>query len=241
MKKNNTIRIALTCCILSVAIACNEAGAVIGKGEIKSEAREVGSFTCIELMSNANVEIKKGVAFKVVASDYANLLPYIQLRTENNILYISTADNQTLINSNTKISITMPDPLYRIAIKGSGDVYLDSPFNDLHALTITGSGDIYGEVPMTFGKLEINIMGSGDIEMRGQAEEIRAKIAGSGDIRLYEFTTHRAECTILGSGDIELAVSDYLKARINGSGDIRFRGQPETDISINGSGSVEKL
>jgi hypothetical protein len=241
MRKNNTIRIVLTCCILSVAIACNEAVAVIGKGNIKSETRDVSSFTCIELLSSANVEIKKGATFQVVVSDHENLLPYIQLCTDNNTLYISTLDNKTLINSKTKISITMPDPLYRISLKGSGNFYLDAPFNDLHALSIAGSGDIYGEVPMNLGKLELNIMGSGNIEMRGIAEEVKARIAGSGDIRLTELTTRRAECSILGSGDIEITVRDYLKARINGSGDLRYAGNPATDVNINGSGSIERL
>ena len=241
MRTINHTRLMLVISILLVTLSCNDAAAVIGKGKIVAETRKIDSFNAIELRSHANVEIKKGSSFNVVVSDYENLLPYIEISTSGNTLTISTRKNTNIINSKSKVTITMPDPLYKIDIKGSGNFFIDSPFNDLQTLSIAGSGDINGDVPMKLGDLELKIAGSGNIEMKGTAQLVKATIAGSGNIYLGGLAATEAECLIMGSGDMEINAVKSLKARINGSGDIRYSGNPVSDIKVNGSGRIEKL
>ncbi len=135
----------------------------------------------------------------------------------------------------------MPAPLYSIEIKGSGNFNLESRFNDLNKLSILGSGNIYSAVPLQLGQLETKITGSGDIELKGTAESVKATIAGSGDLNLKSLAAGNAECLILGSGDIEIKAIEMLKASVNGSGDIRYLGNPLTELQVNGSGTIEKL
>jgi hypothetical protein len=241
MKTIHPSHLMLIMSILLVNLSCNEASAVIGKGSIRTEERTVDSFNTVELRSHANVEIKKGNAYKIIVSDYENLLPYITISTTDNALIISTRPNSSIINSKMKVSITMPDPLTRLEIKGSGNFYLDSSFRDLHSVEILGSGDIISDAMQQLDMLEAKIAGSGNIELRGTATSVKATIAGSGDIFFANLRAGIADCLILGSGDIEIAATEMLKARINGSGDIRYSGSPQTDIKVNGSGRIEKF
>jgi|ThiBio_inoc_plan_1041526.scaffolds.fasta_scaffold00293_2 hypothetical protein len=241
MRTIHLTRFMLIVGILSLSTSCNDASAVIGSGKIVSEIRQVAGFDAIELRSHANVEIRKGSAFKVEVSDYENLLPYLTLETSGGTLMIGVKRNTKMINSKTKVSITMPDPLYSINIKGSGNFYLDSPFNDLTSVVIAGSGDVNSDVAQKLNKLVIKIMGSGNVELKGSAREVDASIAGSGNIYLSQLSTNVADCTIMGSGDIEIKAIDSLKAKVNGSGDIRYSGNPSSEIKVNGSGRIEKL
>ncbi|MDX9749318.1 MAG: head GIN domain-containing protein [Paludibacter sp.] len=241
MKTKNHTRYLLIMSILFTSLSCNEAAAVIGRGNISTEARTVEKFDAIELRSHANVEIKKGTEYKVEVSDYENLLPYIVVRNTGNSLIIDSKDYTAIVNSKCRIIVTMPAPLYAIELKGSGNFYLQSEFNDLSRLSILGSGNIYGEVPLKLNDLETQIAGSGNIELKGTAETVKATIAGSGDIYLSNLAAGNVECMILGSGDIEIKAIETLNASVNGSGDIRYSGNPLTELQVNGSGKIEKI
>lgn len=241
MKTSHQTRLLLLLSILFTTLSCNEAAAVIGRGNILTEVRTVETFDAIELRSHANVEIRKGTEYKVEVSDYDNLLPYIVLRNTGNTLIIDSRENTALVNSKTQIIITMPAPLYAIELKGSGNFYLQSAFNDLNRLSIMGSGNIYGEVPLQLSDIEAKIAGSGNIELKGTAESVKATIAGSGDIYLSNLAVGNVDCVILGSGDIEIKAIETLNASVNGSGDIRYTGNPLTELKVNGSGRIEKF
>lgn len=240
----NTIqfsRLMLLLSILSLSSSCNDASAVIGSGKIVTQTRQVSGFDAIELRSHANVEIKKGKDFKVEVSDYENLLPYLTLEKSGSTLEIGVKKNTKMINSKTRVVITMPDPLYSINIKGSGNFYIDSPFNDLTSIVIAGSGDVNSDVAQQLDKLVVKILGSGNVEFKGSAAVVEASIAGSGNIYLMQLSTKAADCTIMGSGDIEIKAVDTLKAKVNGSGNIRYSGNPVSEIKVNGSGRIENV
>lgn len=241
MKTIQITRLMLVVSILCVSTSCNDASAVIGSGKVVTEIRQVADFEAIELRSHANVEIKKGSSFKVEVSDYENLLPYLTLEKSGTTLEIGVKKNTKIINSKTKVTITMPDPLYSINIKGSGNFYIDSPFKDLSSVVIAGSGDVNSEVAQQLNKLEVKILGSGNVEFKGSAVEVDASIAGSGNIYLMQLSTKVANCNIMGSGDIEIKAIDSLKAKVNGSGNIRYSGNPVGEIKVNGSGRIEKV
>jgi len=241
MKTNHHKQLLLLLSILFITLSCNEASAVIGRGNISTEERAVEAFDAIDLCSHANVEVRKGSEYKVEVSDYDNLLPYIVLRNAGNTLIIDSKEHTAIVNSKSRIIVTMPAPLYSIEIKGSGNFNLESGFNDLSKLSIVGSGNINSAVPLQLGDVEAKITGSGNIELKGTAESVKATIAGSGDIYLSSLATGNAECMILGSGDIEIKAIEILKASVNGSGDIRYLGNPLTELQVNGSGRIEKL
>lgn len=223
------------------SVSCNEASAVVGRGAIRTETRVVSAFSSIDLRSHARVVIKKGDTFKVEVSDYENLLPHIEIKSDGKTLTVDSKGSVNIINSKTSIDITMPDPLYRIAIQGSGDFYVDSPYKDLESISIAGSGNVTSDVPMELNELKVKIAGSGDVALKGSATKVNATIAGSGNIYLSRLAVGEAECLILGSGDIEINVLNNLNAKINGSGDIRYSGNPASEIRVNGSGKIEKL
>jgi len=106
-----------------------------------------------------------------------------------------------------------------VAIMGSGDIRVGAT-RDLEAM-IMGSGDITvarvdgaveaslpgsGNIVVGGGRatsLDANIMGSGDIEMRGQAGDVKANIMGSGDIRVASASGSVDQRT-MGSGRVRI-------------------------------------
>ncbi|MEJ2817222.1 MULTISPECIES: DUF2807 domain-containing protein [unclassified Caulobacter] len=105
-----------------------------------------------------------------------------------------------------------------INIAGSGDVKMQDVGSDLE-ISIAGSGGVVaasvnggleaniagsGGVTVNGGRarsVEVNIMGSGDVDFGGEAGNVEASIAGSGDVRIARATGPVSK-HVAGSGNV---------------------------------------
>jgi hypothetical protein len=195
---------------------------IVGSGSIVSENRTIGaSFKEIRVEGSMNVLVKQGDSIKVTAKDYANILPYLDIRVVGNALVISYEKNAWISNSAGEVTVVLPT---------------------LTGIELTGSGDISTIGNFNFADLSLIISGSGDFSLSGTCKNMNAKVTGSGDIRAYDLPTEVITAKISGSGSMQLNASRTLDATISGSGDIIYKGSPATVTkSISGSGSVRKF
>jgi hypothetical protein len=95
--------------------------------------------------------------------------------------------------------------------------------------------------------LNLEISGSGTVESKGQTDDLRAEVNGSGKMRLADLTAKDAHVDISGSGKVDVAPQNSLNVDISGSGTITLHSEPksvQTDISgsgriIHANGTVE--
>lgn len=239
MNTKNLFRSLFLLFIILVSTSCilNVDG-IVGKGSIIAEHVAITKFNAIKTASSADVEITKGDSLEVILSDYENLLDYWDVKVVNNTLIIQTKPFSSLVNTRAKVTIVMPDELYEASINGSGNIAINSQFENLEKASIAGSGSINGNVNTVYSNLNLTISGSGSIVLKGTADELKAETSGSGKMRLTELTVQNIDCTISGSGDMYLNVEKTLKATILGSGDIFYTGRPAIDINGSGSGRL---
>ncbi|MDZ7877663.1 MAG: head GIN domain-containing protein [Saprospiraceae bacterium] len=195
---------------------------ITGSGTIVTENRTISSpFSEIRVEGSMNVLVKQGDTVKVVAKDYANILPYLDIRVISNVLVISYENNAQISNSAGEVTVTLPK-LIGVELVGSGNISTINNFN--------------------FTDLSLNTSGSGNLSFAGTCKTLNALISGSGDIRAYGLPTETIRASISGSGNMQLNVSRALNATILGSGNIIYKGNPTTlTISVSGSGSVRKF
>ena len=126
-----------------------------------------------------------------------------------------------------------------LQVSGSGDIQvveLEAP--DVQ-LVLSGSGDIHlGE--LVAEETDASVNGSGDMSLEGDGSthSLELNIVGSGDIDFRHLNAHSIEINIVGSGTARVGASEELDVTIMGSGDVIYTGRPEIDQSIMGSGSV---
>lgn len=195
-------------------------------------------FFGLKSASSADVEITKGDSLEVILSDYENLLDYWEVKVIDNVLVIQTKPFSSLVNSRAKVTVILPGELYEAVVLGSGSLVLNSEFDTLRKVSLTGSGSITGNVDAHYSSLSLSISGSGNISLKGTADELKTVTTGSGKMRLSELMVQNVDCLITGSGDVYLNVIQLLKARIVGSGDIVYTGRPAIDFSGSGSGRL---
>ena len=214
-------------------------GGVSGKGPIQTETRSASDFHAIDLEIAGDLEVTVGENFAVEVSAQQNLLPLLKTVVENGALRIYT-DESFSNSDDIKIRVTAP-AFDRFALGGSGTIrILNAIRAEKMIFDLTGSGDIYSP-QSDFGALFINIVGSGNVELGGKANEMKADIAGSGDVKAKNLTSNSLKAGISGSGSVTADVSSELRADISGSGDVFYSGNPHVESNVSGSGSVEKM
>jgi len=206
-----------------------------GRGPVANEVFVLDDFDGIALEIPASVYLTQGTEFEVEVEGYQNLIDILDFRIRNGVLEIDFDDCVRNVDD-FRIYITMPEVRY-LSIAGSGEIISENVLvcDDLD-LNISGSGNINLEIDAD--DVELNISGSGDVFLEGKADNFELNISGSGDVRAFRLDASDVDVDIAGSGDADIVANVSLRVRIAGSGSVRYRGNPDLDVRISGSGEV---
>lgn len=214
---------------------------VRGNGDVKTEERQLGDFNGVESYGSFDVYLTTDDNYSVKVEADDNLLQYIETDISGHKLRIRTARGYN-IRPSTTMKVYVSAPKYDVvSSSGSGNMYGKNEIvsdEDLD-VNISGSGNI--DLDVKAGKVSADISGSGSITLDGEANAISSSIAGSGDIKAAQLKVRQASVHIAGSGNADLHAAEQLDVEIAGSGDVRYSGDAKVNSHIAGSGSVRKI
>jgi hypothetical protein len=214
---------------------------VVGNGDITTKTVNTSDYDNVEVVGFMDVELISGAEGAISVTTDDNIHEYLEIETEGNTLKISVK-KKTNIRTRKGIKIKVPfTDLKEVSLVGSGDIVSNTPIKGSAVeLQLVGSGDM--ELVLDVNQLDVNLNGSGDMDLKGKAKRLEVKLAGSGDFNGKQLQADDTEAFVAGSGDIEVAAKNSLKARVNGSGSIYYAGKPErTDTKVIGSGSIKSM
>ncbi len=213
---------------------------VSGSGFVRTETRDVPSFTAVEVDGAGNVTLSQGLVQSVTVETDDNVLPFITTEVIGGVLHLGTRHDTRLTNvRRLEFRISAPS-IEGILIAGSGNVRSITPLRaDRMSLEIRGSGSIDTEVRTA--SLTTRIGGSGGISARGRATDLSVDIGGSGSVDARGLTAAAARVKISGSGGASVYVDNTLDVVISGSGSVLYSGGASITVRSSGSGSVTRL
>lgn len=215
---------------------------ISGNGNMVSDSRNTSDYDNILLVGSLDVELISGKEGTLKVEAESNLQEYIITEVRDGKLKISVKEGVSLDPSrNMNIKITVPvETISELSLTGSGDLYNSGVLKASNLkLNVVGSGDMV----LNLDAQEVSgaITGSGDVKLKGTSGSLNCKVTGSGDFMAYDLKAGRVEAAVMGSGDISVFVTESLKARVSGSGDISYKGNPEKqDFKTAGSGAISK-
>ena len=112
------------------------------------------------------------------------------------------------------------------------------------AISLNGSGDFISQQRIATDNMDINLRGSGDIDIADLiCDRCDINLIGSGDIDLKRLEAQRASASLIGSGDIDLKLNNVLNTllALKGSGDISAdfeKGCKKVECELRGSGDI---
>lgn len=226
--------------ILFVGVQVNATNKKVkGNGNVIKGSQTTAEYDKISVGGSFDVTLVSGKEGKITYSVESNLEEYLVIEVKKGQLKI-TWEKGVNVRTTKGVKITIPfKDINEVSLAGSGEIVSkDTVSSDELELNVAGSGDMNIDVKASY--LESNIAGSGSIVVSGSSKTFEASISGSGDIEGYGLITDTAETSISGSGSIEVTANGAIKSRISGSGNVRYKGSPTTDTKVSGSGSVSK-
>jgi hypothetical protein len=220
----------------SIALTFNSCvNTIIGQGPITNQDREVESFNKIACNANVNLVIQTGSSQKLKIKAQQNIIDVLVTRVDGKTLVITTKGNIE-VDEPVVIETAMINP-EAFEMNGSGELKSSGTLaSEMLDLEVNGSGLI--DLDLQVNKLNSSVSGSGRLALRGNADDFKLQINGSGEVNATEMICQTAKAIINGSGEAKINVISQLKSTINGSGTISYKGSPKISSDINGSGSI---
>ncbi len=212
-----------------------------GNGNVTTQTRTVDEVTRIKVRGGINVELVPGTSTSVRVEADENLQRYIITDNEDGWLVVKTRDHVNLKSDNPIKVYVSADMINTINIAGSGNVQGKGKFTGANKLEIdvAGSGDV--NMNVNTPRVIVDIAGSGNVILSGETKDARINIAGSGNYDAEELMTETTDIDIAGSGDAKVHADVSLKADVFGSGNIYYRGKANVRTNSTGSGKVKSM
>ena len=209
-----------------------------GRGSTLEETLDMAAFAGVAVSTNANVYLTTGDSQRVVVQAQENVFEALDFHVVDEVLVIDL--DQCFYSYDLDVYITLDQPLKRVEVSGSGDVFTLEKVTVADALTLEVSGS--GEISLEADANEVKnrISGAGGINLSGSAASIDTRISGSGGIDAYSMPTQAHQVQVSGSGKAKVFVDGgSLDVNISGSGTVFYRGTPASiNTAITGSGRL---
>lgn len=230
---------ALGGAMLLLTNSCDDVLGVKGKGDSRTEIRNVQNFHALDISANAQVDLRIDSVYRVEVTCEENIIDYLETLDDNGVLKIHF-DRDVYDVDNLHIRVWAP---YWDAIETYGSVDVNVPDaisgDDLN-LKLSGSGNMR-LFDVDFEDISALISGDGNVFLDGQGETLTCTVSGSGNIEALDCPVQTAKVTISGSGNARVDVIEQLDVVISGSGDVEYQGDPQVNSQISGSGKVKKI
>jgi hypothetical protein len=213
---------------------------VEGNGNRQTRDYSISNFTEVSLAGSMTVYITQGSTYSVKVEADENLFEYLKIEKDGNELEIGSRNNYNL-RSKGGIKVFVTSPTYEGAeVAGSGKIISQSKITNARVINIdvAGSGDV--QLDLDAPEVHAEVAGSGNVLLKGTTRELQIDIAGSGDIKAFDLMAEVTKIDIAGSGNAQVSASRELDVDIAGSGDVTYKGNPAVKTSKAGSGEVRK-
>ncbi|KAA9331587.1 DUF2807 domain-containing protein [Hymenobacter busanensis] len=236
--KNPALLLALPAALLLTG--CDNDGlnpSIRGEGASVTETRSAGSFSRVEVATDADVTITQGPQQEVRVEAQPNILGILETDASGGKLRIETGRYNLRSHNPIKVFITVP-ALTSVRLSSNGHIGSASAW-EAGSFSVEDTGS--GSVDLMLGQvhdLSTNITGSGDVTLRGAADAHAAHLTGSGQLQSYDLSTRTTNLTATGSGRSFVRVSSSLDVKLTGSGSVYYKGTPSVSARTTGSGRV---
>ena len=232
--------------LTAVAIGLVSCGRFMGKrirgnGVIKTEDRTVSPFKQVDAGGAIKLMVSQGDFKPVRLEGDENILPYVEIKQEGDQIEIRTRPGYNISPTNDLI-VYVTAPVYSsIEVSGASDIKGQNKISNPENLKLeaSGAGDI--EMDVDAPEIRARITGSGSIRLKGQTKDLDIDLSGAGHAYCFDLLSENTKVDISGAGSAEIYASVKLDAQVSGVGNVTYKGNAASVTQhVSGAGSVSK-
>lgn len=189
-----------------------------GSGVVKTEKRDVGAFTAIDVSGAYEVSIvcQKSPGLEIEGDD--NILPLVDTYVKNGTLYI-TSERGFSVRKPIKVRVTTTD-LQGVNASGATQITLEGVKNE---------------------QLVIETSGASKIDAAGETKALEIESSGASKVDVQDLRASRVKVTMSGAGRAQVYATEEVNAEASGASNIIYYGDPKVvNKSASGASSINK-
>ncbi len=211
---NRAAILAAALCILPLA-ACS---GVKGSGVNKTEPREVGKFSSVQVGGAMTLEITVGRSPSLQVSGDDNIVPLVKTEVQGDRLVIKT-DKPYRTSEPLKVTLSTPQ-LTMVGISGAAQAKVDG---------------------LASAAFQLKISGAARAELSGQVGRLEVEGSGACKVDAVKLPAGTVMVDLSGAGKLDVNAVEKLMVKISGAASVRYKGDPQVTQEISGVGKVKKL
>ena len=220
-----TAVVAVVGVICAVLVLRGWPGVLIGSGNLETEEYAFANFTRVEISSAFEFEIKQSSSYGINITADDNVIDYVQVSQDGQILKIRVGGVPTSFRSVTlKALVTMPQ-LGGLTVSGASRGIV-SNFNCTEAVSIAVSGASRVTGDITAGDIEFDVSGASTVQLEGSADDMVAIISGASRFNLGDFAVNNANVNVSGASTGTINLDGRLDANVSGASTLLYIGDP---------------
>lgn len=203
---------------LLVASSFLAACGVAGSGVAKTESRDIGSFTGIEVSGAVQLDVEVGAKTSVEVTGDDNILPLLFTKVEADTLRIYTKES---VRPKVDIVVKVVVPVLT-SLKSSGAT-------DVTLVGLAGPA------------LSVDLSGASKLTAKGKVDKLTVNVSGAGKVHTDALDASVVSVDVSGAAYVEVRAKDSLAVSISGAGKVVYSGDPKTVAKdVSGAGRIEK-
>lgn len=211
--------------------------AVKGSGQLRREERAVGPFSALKLGGSLDVELRQADRPRLEIEGDDNLLPLIALEMHDTTLHIVQRRGM----KPTRLQIVLYTPVLDSVSLGGAAVLNTEAWQAPRMTVKAGGAAVLRLRGLRLETVFAELGGAAVLTMAGTADDLVATLGGSAVLRAATLQARNATLQIGGAGNATVSAREQLKASVGGAGGLGYHGQPHTELSRSGAGSIQAL
>jgi hypothetical protein len=196
---------------------CGSSGSTTkGSGHVVTEKRSVGSFSSIELIGAATVDVFVGKPTALTIRGDDNILPLIRTSVSNGALVVASKHSYS----------------------SRHDLRLEIGTPALDGVTLTGAGT-FSVGGIHANAFSVDLSGAATMILAGTTGTLDVRLSGAGTADLGDLVARDAHASLSGTGSLHVHATRSLDASLSGVGSIVYTGTPRhVKTQVSGVGTI---
>jgi hypothetical protein len=216
---------SLTVCLLAVLLpGCNIVigPSLRGSGVAKTESREVGGFSEIEVGNAIQLDVVVGEPAEVTVSADDNILPLVKTVLAGDRLKIYV-DESFSTDLGVQVKITTPELK---ALEGSGASRITAGRITGDAFSLGLSGASTCDLASDAEALEVTLSGASRSSLVGVTQQLTIECSGASHVDATKLTADKVHAEVSGASSARVFANQELAATASGASNVRYAGNP---------------
>ncbi len=212
--------------------------AIVGSGKMATKTWDISDFTRLQIRATFDAKITKGKSFKVTTTVDDNVLPYVRVEKEGNLLKLGfEKDHNFKLKKSPEAEIVLP-VLSGVDLSGASAGHLIG-FDAEKEVDIDVSGASNLDGSLGAARTKFDASGASSVTLKGSSDSADISAHGASHLKLADFALKRCKLDVSGASTTEFALRSSAPFTANVSGASTVRGKveiPELVLEATGAG-----